>query len=85
MAHESLELTCTHGQRLVVYMAAPGTPDYDAPVLLEEAAFAAPDSTSYEPGLSNPRQRPSRHAKLPRSAGKGLVRAAAGVCRARGR
>ena len=54
LAHESLELTRTDGQRLVVYMAAPGTPDYDAMVLLDMAGFAAatPDTSS---GLSNPR------------------------------
>jgi transcriptional regulator with XRE-family HTH domain len=59
LAHESLELTRTDGQRLVVYMAAPGTPDHDAIVLLDMADFAdphsSPDNTSYEPGLSNPR------------------------------
>jgi hypothetical protein len=40
----------------VVYMAAPGTPDYDAMVLLDMAGFAAaPEGTSHDPGLSNPR------------------------------
>jgi len=59
LAHESLELTRTDGQRLVVYMATPGTPDYDAVVLLDMAGFADPDATpedsSYDSGLSNPR------------------------------
>ena len=49
-AHESLELTRTDGQRLVVY---------DAVVLLDMAGFADPDATpedsSYDSGLSNPR------------------------------
>ena len=51
LAHESLELTRTDGQRLVVYMAAPSTPDYDAMVLLDMAGFASatPDTSS---GLS---------------------------------
>jgi transcriptional regulator with XRE-family HTH domain len=40
LAHESLELTRTDGQRLVVYMATPGTSDYDAIVLLDMAGFA---------------------------------------------
>ena len=59
LAHESLELTRTDGQRLVVYMAAPGTPDYDAVVLLDLAGFAdsdaTPEGSSYDSGLSNPR------------------------------
>ncbi len=61
LAHESLELTRTDGQRLVTYMAAPGTADYDAMVLLDMAGFAGPDvtppgtsSSSYESGLSDP-------------------------------
>lgn len=57
LAHESLELTRTDGQRLVVYMAAPGTPDHDAMVLLD---MTAPDPTaetgnSYDPGVSRTR------------------------------
>ena len=59
LAHESLELTRTDGQRLVVYMAAPGTPDHDAVVLLDLAGFAdsdaTPEGSSYDSGLSNPR------------------------------
>ncbi len=47
LSHESLELTRTDGQRLVVYMGTPGTPDYDAMVLLDMTGFAgaasAPD------------------------------------------
>ena len=50
LAHESLELTRTDGQRLVVY---------DAVVLLDMTGFADPDATpedsSYDSGLSNPR------------------------------
>ena len=41
LAHESLELTRTDGQRLVAYMAAPGTPDYDEVVLLDMAGLPA--------------------------------------------
>ena len=56
LAHESLELTRTDGQRLVAYMAAPGTPDYDAVVLLDLAGFpdvaATPEPSSHDPGLS---------------------------------
>jgi hypothetical protein len=58
-ADESLKLTRTDGQRLVVYMAAPGTADYDAVVLLDMAGFAGTDATpeasSCDSGLSNPR------------------------------
>ena len=57
LAHESLELTRTDGQRLVVYMAAPGTADYDAMVLLDMAGFAGaastPDGGSYDSGVSH--------------------------------
>jgi hypothetical protein len=57
LAHESLELTRTDGQRLVVYMAAPGTADYDAMVLLDMTGFAAAastlDSGSYDSGVSH--------------------------------
>jgi hypothetical protein len=61
LAHESLELTRTDGQRLVTYMATPGTADYDAMVLLDMAGFGGaratvPDGTinSYESGISDP-------------------------------
>jgi transcriptional regulator with XRE-family HTH domain len=61
LAHESLELTRTDGQRLVTYMATPGTADYDAMVLLDMAGFGGaratlPDGTSnsYGSGLSDP-------------------------------
>ncbi len=54
LAHESLELTRTDGQRLVVYMAAPGTPDYDAMVLLDMAGFVGADAVPNA-------DRPARH------------------------
>ena len=61
LAHESLELTRTDGRRLVTYMAAPGTADYDAMVLLDMAGFGGAHvtlpggiSNSYESGLSDP-------------------------------
>ena len=55
LAHESLELTRTDGQRLVIYMAAPGTPDYDATVLLDltGSATTTPEST-HRPALTPP-------------------------------
>jgi transcriptional regulator with XRE-family HTH domain len=37
LSHEMLDLNRTGGQRLVVYMAPPGTPDHDAMVLLDHA------------------------------------------------
>jgi transcriptional regulator with XRE-family HTH domain len=54
LAHESLELTRTDGQRLVIYMAAPGTADYDAMVLLDMTGFAAatPEGSSHDSGVS---------------------------------
>ena len=57
LAHESLDLTRTEGQRLVVYMAAPGTADYDAMILLDMAGFAgaAKDESAYDSGLPGPR------------------------------
>jgi hypothetical protein len=42
LAHEILDLNRADGQRLVVYMAEPGTPDHDAMVLLDRADFTAP-------------------------------------------
>jgi transcriptional regulator with XRE-family HTH domain len=51
LAHESLELTRTDGQRLVVYMAAPGTPDHDAMVLLDMASSAAAATTQGRPAV----------------------------------
>ena len=38
LGYESMPLTGTGGQRLVVYLAAPGTPDHDAIVLLDMVA-----------------------------------------------
>ena len=53
LAHESLELTRTDGQRLVVYMAAPGTADFDAMVLLDMTGFAATsEGSSRDSGVS---------------------------------
>ena len=61
LAHESLELTRTDGQRLVVYMAAPGTPDYDAVVLLDMA------------GLRRLRRHPRRQLLRPRAIQSAIV------------
>jgi transcriptional regulator with XRE-family HTH domain len=41
LAHEILDLNRADGQRLVVYMATPGTPDHDAMVLLDRAGLDA--------------------------------------------
>jgi len=41
LAHEIMDLNRTGGQRLVVYMAPPGTPDHDAMVLLDRADDSA--------------------------------------------
>jgi transcriptional regulator with XRE-family HTH domain len=63
LAHEILDLNRADGQRLVVYMAAPGTPDHDAMVLLDRA-----DNTALIPSeLENnypERTRPSPSAPL---------------------
>jgi transcriptional regulator with XRE-family HTH domain len=37
LAHENLELNQAGGQRLIIYMAEPGTPDHDAMILLDQA------------------------------------------------
>jgi hypothetical protein len=41
LAHEIPDLNRTGGQRLVVYMAPPGTPDHDAMILLDRADTSA--------------------------------------------
>lgn len=38
LEYETMQLTETDGQRLVVYLAEPGTPDHDAMVLLDLAS-----------------------------------------------
>ncbi len=45
LAHETLELNRTDGQRVVIYLAAPGSPDHDAMVLLDLAAAQAEQTT----------------------------------------
>jgi len=42
LAHETLDVNRADGQRLVAYLAAPGTPDHDAMVLLDRVATPAP-------------------------------------------
>jgi hypothetical protein len=37
LAHETLDVNRAGAQRLIAYMAAPGTPDHDAMVLLDRA------------------------------------------------
>jgi transcriptional regulator with XRE-family HTH domain len=41
LAHEGLTLNRAHGQRLVVYLAHPGSPDHDAMTLLDVADASA--------------------------------------------
>jgi transcriptional regulator with XRE-family HTH domain len=41
LAHETVDLNRADGQRLVVYVAEPGTPDHDAMVLLDRADVGA--------------------------------------------
>jgi hypothetical protein len=38
LSHEGLSLNRAQGQRLIVYMAPPGSPDHDAMTLLDLAA-----------------------------------------------
>jgi hypothetical protein len=35
LSYESLPLAGTDGQRVIIYLAEPGTPDHDAMVLLD--------------------------------------------------
>jgi hypothetical protein len=37
LAHETLDVNRAGGQRLITYLAAPGTPEHDAMVLLDRA------------------------------------------------
>jgi transcriptional regulator with XRE-family HTH domain len=49
LTHENLELNHADGQRLIVYMAEPGTPDHDALILLDQAsqdAITIPSETA---------------------------------------
>lgn len=41
LAHETVDLNRADGQRLIVYLAEPGTPDHDAMLLLDRADVAA--------------------------------------------
>ena len=41
LAHEILDVNRAGGQRMVVYMAPPGTPDHDAMLLLDRADTTA--------------------------------------------
>jgi transcriptional regulator with XRE-family HTH domain len=42
LAHETLDVNRADGQRLIAYVAAPGTPDHDAMVLLDRAGTLNP-------------------------------------------
>lgn len=41
LAHEILDLNHADGQRLIVYLAEPGTPDHDAMLLLDREDVAS--------------------------------------------
>ena len=45
LAHEGLTLNHAQGQRLIVYMASPGSPDHDAMTLLDLTASGSPASS----------------------------------------
>jgi hypothetical protein len=47
VAHETLDLNHADGQRLIAYMAAPGTPDHDTMVLLDHAGTLSPLDTPH--------------------------------------
>jgi transcriptional regulator with XRE-family HTH domain len=42
LAHETLDVNRADGQRLIAYVAVPGTPDHDAMVLLDRAGALSP-------------------------------------------
>ncbi|MFI6522306.1 helix-turn-helix transcriptional regulator [Spirillospora sp. NPDC050679] len=54
LAHEGLTLNRAHGQRLVVYMARPGSPDHDAMTLLDLTASGAAEPALHGDGRRNP-------------------------------
>jgi hypothetical protein len=56
LAHEALDLARSDGQRLFVYMATPGSADYDAMVLLDMAgsAVTSPPATDGPDTLHDP-------------------------------
>jgi hypothetical protein len=50
LTHEVLDINGSGGQRIVVYAAAPGSPDHDAMVLLDLAGSAGvSDTGAYQP------------------------------------
>ncbi|HLJ99254.1 MAG TPA: helix-turn-helix transcriptional regulator [Streptosporangiaceae bacterium] len=46
LSHENLDLVRPEGQRIVVYMAPPGSPDHDALVLLDMADMGRPSDAA---------------------------------------
>ena len=46
LAHETLDVNRAGGQRLITYLAAPGTPDHDAMVLLDRAGTLSPTAAT---------------------------------------
>lgn len=53
LGYESLPVAGTHGQRLIVYLAEPGTPDHDALVLLDMAGAAEHQVTEKPPSTQS--------------------------------
>jgi transcriptional regulator with XRE-family HTH domain len=56
LSHEGLSLNRAHGQRLIIYMAPPGSPDHDKMTLLDLAA-SGPPVGSGETAPASPRRR----------------------------
>jgi transcriptional regulator with XRE-family HTH domain len=46
LAHETLDVNRAGGQQLITYLAAPGTPDHDAMVLLDRAGTLSPTAAT---------------------------------------
>jgi ABC-type multidrug transport system fused ATPase/permease subunit len=44
LAHETLDVNRADGQRLIAYMASPGTPGHDAMILLDRAGTLNPSA-----------------------------------------
>jgi hypothetical protein len=55
LTHETLELNRSDGQRVVIYLATPGSPDHDAMVLLDLAAQATQAEQATQTGQAGPR------------------------------
>lgn len=66
LAHENLELNHADGQRLIVFMAEPGTTDHDAMLLLDQTSQDAQTPTVPRPaGVPRPTGAPGAPGALP--------------------